>query len=400
MVNQGRGDVMASNRLDGAGAPRLGLLAGLLLASAASAQDAPPDDRGDIILDTIEVTGTGGGLAAGPHRRHRPLLRPFHQHRDQVRPDPARDAADRHRRHQPGDGGLPPHRHARRAGDRALHQRLHRAHPRGLRHRRPRHRGARHPVRRHPRPRRPRRPRRLPDRHRLHRPHRNRLRRPGPARRLRRPRRHHQHGPQDADPRLPGRRGGDGGRARQLPPGRRHLGSAQPVGQHPRPADRGLRRLRVVHRRGLGAAAARSTASSRPTSPTPPRSPSAAGSSTPRRPTPPPTALPTLPDGSFVDLPRSTNLGADWAATSRDAEVAFLKLDQELPGDWELRGALNYAHSRSAPDRGDPQGPIFARGTTTSTSIQAQKEGWDETRSGASTPTPPAPRSSSGATTS
>lgn len=88
--------------------------------------------------------------------------------------------------------------------------------------------------------------------------------------------------------------------------------------------------------------------------------------------------LPTMIDGSFVDLPRSTNLGADWSRDRRNAQVAFLKLDQDLPGSWELRGALNYAHSKSRLTEAIAQGP-FMPGTNYEYAVQGQKEGWGNT---------------------
>lgn len=87
---------------------------------------------------------------------------------------------------------------------------------------------------------------------------------------------------------------------------------------------------------------------------------------------------PTMVDGSFVDLPRSTNLGADWGRDDRRGGSAFLRLDQDLPGDWELRGALNYVHSSSRLTESIPQGPFFP-GTDYEYVVQAQKEGWDNT---------------------
>ena len=86
--------------------------------------------------------------------------------------------------------------------------------------------------------------------------------------------------------------------------------------------------------------------------------------------------LPTNIDGSFADLPRSTNLGADWGRDRREGEIVFLKLDQALPAGWELRGALNYAHSRSRLTEAIPQGP-FLPGTDYEYVVQAQKEGWE-----------------------
>lgn len=88
--------------------------------------------------------------------------------------------------------------------------------------------------------------------------------------------------------------------------------------------------------------------------------------------------LPARIDGSFLDLPRSTNLGADWGRDARRARVASLKLDQTLPGDWRLRGALSYAESRSRLTEAIPQGP-FLPGSDNEYVVQAQREGWETT---------------------
>ncbi|MBP7000680.1 TonB-dependent siderophore receptor [Amaricoccus sp.] len=88
--------------------------------------------------------------------------------------------------------------------------------------------------------------------------------------------------------------------------------------------------------------------------------------------------LPTMVDGSFVDLPRDVNLGADWGRDKREGEYVFLKFDQDLPADWELRGALNYTHSQSRLREAIPQGPFFP-GEDYLYVVQAQKEGWENT---------------------
>ena len=53
---------------------------------------------------------------------------------------------------------------------------------------------------------------------------------------------------------------------------------------------------------------------------------------------------PTYHDGAFLDIPRSTNLGADWAQDRRHSQNYFLKVDQELPNDWSLQGQLAFAN--------------------------------------------------------
>ena len=80
--------------------------------------------------------------------------------------------------------------------------------------------------------------------------------------------------------------------------------------------------------------------------------------------------LPTLPDGSFLDLPRSTNLSADWGRDSRKGRTAFAKLDQDLPGDWELRGALERLPLRGAAARRRSR-----RGRSTRRRLQLHRRG-------------------------
>ena len=85
---------------------------------------------------------------------------------------------------------------------------------------------------------------------------------------------------------------------------------------------------------------------------------------------------PTLPDGTFLDLPRSTNLSADWARDKRKGWMAFAKLDHDLPGGWELRGALSAFHSEARLLSAISQGP-FDPEDDYSYIIQGQLEGWD-----------------------
>ena len=86
--------------------------------------------------------------------------------------------------------------------------------------------------------------------------------------------------------------------------------------------------------------------------------------------------MPTLPDGSFLDLPRSTNLSADWARDHRQGWTAFAKLDQDLPGGWELRGSLSAFRSEARLLSAIPEGP-FDPDDDYSYLIYGQKEGWD-----------------------
>ncbi len=53
---------------------------------------------------------------------------------------------------------------------------------------------------------------------------------------------------------------------------------------------------------------------------------------------------PTYHDGTFLDIARSTNLGADWAQDRRHSQNYFLKVDQELPNDRSLQGQLAFAN--------------------------------------------------------
>jgi outer membrane receptor for ferric coprogen and ferric-rhodotorulic acid len=86
--------------------------------------------------------------------------------------------------------------------------------------------------------------------------------------------------------------------------------------------------------------------------------------------------MPTLPDGSFLDLPRSANLSADWARDRRKGWTAFAKLDQALPGDWELRGSLSLFRSEARLLSAIPQGP-FDPDDDYSFIVEGQREGWD-----------------------
>lgn len=87
---------------------------------------------------------------------------------------------------------------------------------------------------------------------------------------------------------------------------------------------------------------------------------------------------PAMLDGSFADLPRSTNLGADWARDKRESRNVFVMLDQDLPGDWEFRGAFNYVDTTQRLTETNPAGP-FIPGTDYEFALEGQKEGWDET---------------------
>ena len=86
--------------------------------------------------------------------------------------------------------------------------------------------------------------------------------------------------------------------------------------------------------------------------------------------------MPTLPDGSFLDLPRSTNLSADWARDKRRGWTAFANFDQELPGGWELRGSLSVVQSEARLLSAIPEGP-FDAANDDSYLIYGQLEGWD-----------------------
>lgn len=49
---------------------------------------------------------------------------------------------------------------------------------------------------------------------------------------------------------------------------------------------------------------------------------------------------PTAHDGGDLGLPRSLNLGADWASEKRQTSNAFVKLDQQLGREWLLQGQV------------------------------------------------------------
>ena len=85
---------------------------------------------------------------------------------------------------------------------------------------------------------------------------------------------------------------------------------------------------------------------------------------------------PTLPDGTFLDLPRSINLSADWARDKRRGWMAFATLDHDLPAGWELRGSLSAFHSEARLLSAISQGP-FDPEDDYSYIIHGQLEGWD-----------------------
>lgn len=55
-------------------------------------------------------------------------------------------------------------------------------------------------------------------------------------------------------------------------------------------------------------------------------------------------------DGSAVDYDRSTSTAADWSTWNTTDKRAFVELEQQLGGDWKLKGALNYRKLESAGD--------------------------------------------------
>lgn len=85
---------------------------------------------------------------------------------------------------------------------------------------------------------------------------------------------------------------------------------------------------------------------------------------------------PTLPDGTFLDLPRSANLSADWVRDRRKGWTAFAQLDQDLAGDWELRGALSINRTEARLLSAISQGP-FDPADDYSYILEGQQEGWD-----------------------
>ena len=78
-----------------------------------------------------------------------------------------------------------------------------------------------------------------------------------------------------------------------------------------------------------------------------------------------------LPRPAALDQPQR-RLGA----RQRKGWTAFAKLDQDLPGDWELRGALSAFHSEARLLSAISQGP-FDPDDDYSYIIEGQLEGWD-----------------------
>lgn len=85
---------------------------------------------------------------------------------------------------------------------------------------------------------------------------------------------------------------------------------------------------------------------------------------------------PTLPDGSFLHIPRSTNLGAGWARDRRKGWTAFARLDHTLPAGWELRGAVSASQTEARLLSTISQGP-FDSTDDDRYLLEGQKEGWD-----------------------
>lgn len=68
--------------------------------------------------------------------------------------------------------------------------------------------------------------------------------------------------------------------------------------------------------------------------------------------------VPSLSNYTFLNLPRSTYLGAPWNDNTYFNTTAFAELDQKLANGWSGRLAFNYLGSRSSILNGGVSGPI------------------------------------------
>jgi outer membrane receptor for ferric coprogen and ferric-rhodotorulic acid len=72
------------------------------------------------------------------------------------------------------------------------------------------------------------------------------------------------------------------------------------------------------------------------------------------------TGVPTSADYSFLDLPRSTYLGAAWNNNRYDITTAFADLKTTLAGEWSTHLAFNHLQNRSNILNGNVSGPVDA----------------------------------------
>ncbi|MFL9869919.1 TonB-dependent siderophore receptor [Paraburkholderia fungorum] len=70
------------------------------------------------------------------------------------------------------------------------------------------------------------------------------------------------------------------------------------------------------------------------------------------------TGTPTYSNYMFLNLPRSTYLGAPWNDNTYDITTAFATLTQKLGGGWSTKLAFNYLENRSSILNGNVSGPI------------------------------------------
>lgn len=70
------------------------------------------------------------------------------------------------------------------------------------------------------------------------------------------------------------------------------------------------------------------------------------------------TGVPSMSNYTFLDLPRSTYIGAPWNDNTYYNTTAFAELDQKLAYGWNGRLAFNYLGSRSSILNGSVNGPI------------------------------------------
>jgi outer-membrane receptor for ferric coprogen and ferric-rhodotorulic acid len=70
------------------------------------------------------------------------------------------------------------------------------------------------------------------------------------------------------------------------------------------------------------------------------------------------TGVPSLSNYTFLNLPRSTYIGAPWNDNTYFNTTAFAELDQKLAHGWNARLAFNYLGSRSSILNGSVNGPI------------------------------------------
>jgi outer-membrane receptor for ferric coprogen and ferric-rhodotorulic acid len=70
------------------------------------------------------------------------------------------------------------------------------------------------------------------------------------------------------------------------------------------------------------------------------------------------TGTPIYSNYTFLNLPRSTYLGASWNDNTYDIATAFATLTQKLAGGWNAKLAFNYLENRSSILNGNVSGPV------------------------------------------